>query len=90
MHDRDRHVFTANGDLQAQQVAAFLEAEGIASATRGEALRKTHGLTLDGLGTVEILVSEADEARARELLAEAEAGRFRLGDDEPTNDPSAA
>jgi len=38
MHGRDRHVFTANGDLQAQQVAAFLEAEGIASATRGDSI----------------------------------------------------
>ena len=46
-----------------------------------EALRKTHGLTIDGLGRVEILVSSADEERARELLASAERGAFRLDDD---------
>ena len=46
-------VFAANGEIQAQQVLAFLEAAGISSELRGESLRKTHGLTLDGLGMVE-------------------------------------
>lgn len=67
--------------MQAQQVRAFLEAAGIASELRGESLRNTHGLTLDGLGTVEILVSVDDEDRARSLLASAEGGAFRLNDD---------
>ena len=76
-----RSVFTANGEIQAQQVRAFLEAAGISSELRGESLRKTHGLTLDGLGMVEILVAAADEDRARALLAWAERGEFRLDDD---------
>lgn len=76
-----RCVFTASGELQAQQVRAFLEAAGIASEFRGESLRNTHGLTLDGLGMVEILVSDEDEAAARALLASAEANEFRLDDD---------
>jgi len=76
-----RSVFTASGEMQAQQVRAFLEAAGIASEFRGETLRNTHGLTLDGLGMVEILVSESDEPRARGLLASAEDGAFRLADD---------
>jgi len=79
--DHRRSVFTANGEIEAQQVGAFLDAAGISSEVRGESLRKTHGLTLDGLGTVEILVSDADEARARALLASAEGGAFRLDDD---------
>ena len=79
--DYRRSVFTANGEIEAQQVGAFLDAAGISSEVRGESLRKTHGLTLDGLGTVEILVSDADEARARALLASAEGGAFRLDDD---------
>ena len=77
--DRDRCVFTASGEIQAQQVRAFLEGAGIPSELRGESLRHTHGLTIDGLGRVEILVSEADEDRARELLASADRGEFRLG-----------
>lgn len=79
--DYGRRIFTANGEIQAQQVRTFLDAAGIASELRGESLRNTHGLTLDGLGTVEILVSEGDEARARALLASAEDGEFRLDDD---------
>jgi hypothetical protein len=73
-----RCIFVANGEIQAQQVQAFLEAAGIESVTRGESLRKTHGLTLDGLGMVEIFVAEPNEEPARALLASAEAGEFRL------------
>jgi hypothetical protein len=79
--EQGRSVFTANGEMQAQQVRAFLEAAGIASELRGESLRNTHGLTLDGLGTVDILVAAADEDQARALLASAEGGEFRLNDD---------
>jgi hypothetical protein len=78
----ERCVFTANGEIQAQQIQAFLEAAGIQSVLRGESLRKTHGLTLDGLGSVEILVDDSDEASARELLASAEVGQFRLKDED--------
>ena len=53
----------------------------IASELKGESLRKTHGLTIDGLGMVEVLVSGEDEERARELLASAELGTFRLDED---------
>ena len=74
-------VFVANGEIQAQQVRAFLEAAGISVRMRGEALRNTHGLTLDGLGRVEILVAPEDAASARSLIASAEAGELRLPDD---------
>ena len=73
-----RSVFVASGEIHAQQVRAFLEAAGIQSSERGEALRHTHGLTVDGLGTVEIMVAESDADRARNLLASAEAGAFRI------------
>jgi hypothetical protein len=81
----DQHtqcVFVANGELHAQQVRAFLEAAGIATTERGESLRHTHGLTLDGLGAVAILVAPSDVEQARSLLNSAEAGQFRLADDE--------
>ena len=81
MDQQPQCVFIASGEVQAQQVRAFLEAAGIATAVRGESLRVTHGLTLDGLGAVEILVSDADVEQARALLDSAEAGQFRLGDD---------
>ncbi len=81
MNQDQRSVFIASGEIHAQQVRAFLEAAGISSALHGESLRNTHGLTLDGLGMVRIVVAAADEERARALLASAEAGAFRLEDD---------
>jgi hypothetical protein len=74
-------VFVANGEIHAQQVRTFLEAAGISTVERGESLRNTHGLTLDGLGSVEILVAAADAGRARSLLDSADAGTFRLAED---------
>jgi len=89
MDSQLQRVFVASGEVEAQQVRAFLEAAGISTAERGEALRKTHGLTVDGLGAVDILVAEADVAQAREMLASAEAGAFRLDDSNDSNDPNA-
>ena len=88
MDQQLRCVFVASGEIQAVQVRSFLEAAGISSAERGESLRHTHGLTIDGLGAVEIWVTEADVPRARSLLDSAEAGTFRLADDagDPTDD----
>ena len=85
--DHGRCVFAANGEIQAQQVRAFLDAAGISSKLRGESLRNTHGLTLDGLGRVEVIVSDVNEARARALLASAEAGDLRLDDDADVGAP---
>ena len=76
-----QRVFVANGEVHGQQVRAFLEAAGIATVVRGESLRHTHGLTLDGLGAVEIFVADTDAEQARLLLDSAEAGQFRLADD---------
>ena len=76
-----RQVAVVNGNLEAEQVRAFLEAHGIKVLLRGETIRSTHGLALDGLGAVTIDVMEEDVARARELLAAADAGELRLDDD---------
>jgi Putative prokaryotic signal transducing protein len=81
MSDALQCVFVAQGEIEAQQVRAFLEAEGIEAIERGESLRHTHGLMMDGLGVVEILVQSADAGRARTLLAAAAAGELRLGDE---------
>ncbi len=59
---------------------SFLAAHDIPTIVQGEALRKTHGLTLNGLGAVEILVAAEDAAHAEELLAQAERGELALDD----------
>ncbi|HSP16659.1 MAG TPA: DUF2007 domain-containing protein [Thermoanaerobaculia bacterium] len=82
-----RCVFVANGQTEANQIVAFLEAAEIKSVLRGESTTKTHGLTVDGLGRVEVVVAEADEAQARALLASADAGEFALGEDEEAELP---
>jgi hypothetical protein len=77
-------VYTAEGEVEAQQIRAFLEANDIPCVFQGEALRKTHGLTLDGLGEVEIHVPRDYVEQARELLAKADAGELRLeAEDDP-------
>jgi len=84
MNETLRRVFVANGEVQAQQVRAFLEAHGIATHVRGETLRTTYGISVDGIGAVEILVARDRADEARELLARAERGELALdADQEP-------
>ncbi len=80
MNEEPVVVFTAQGELEETQVRSFLAAHGIPTVTRGEALRKTHGLTLDGLGQVEIIVAAEHAPEALRLLADAERGDLRLDD----------
>ena len=73
-------VYKTNGDIEAQQIKAFLAAHGIPCQFRGEALRMTHGFTLDGLGVVRICVPGPMVDEARELLARADAGEWSISD----------
>jgi len=75
-------VYKANGEGEAQQIKAFLKAYDIPAEFRGEALRVVHGFTLDGLGVVQICVPAHLVEKARELLAQAEAGELALPDTE--------
>jgi len=81
-------VKVVSGEFEAQQVKAFLEANGVECEFRGEALRNTHGLTLDGLGEVRVLVAREDEERALDLLAQVASGALTLPEsaDEPPAD----
>ena len=76
----DTCVRQVNGDIEAQQVKAFLEAHGIPCELRGEALRMTHGFTLDGLGVVRVCVPETMVEQARALLAQVDSGELALPD----------
>jgi hypothetical protein len=74
-------VSTVQGQFAEQQVRAFLEAHGIDTHVKGETLRTTHGIFIDGLGAVDILVPADVVDVARELLARADRGEFVI--DEP-------
>ncbi|HEY5618758.1 MAG TPA: hypothetical protein VIK60_12520 [Vicinamibacterales bacterium] len=75
-------VSTVQGQFAEQQVRAFLEAHGIATHVRGETLRTTHGIFIDGIGAVDILVAPDAADRARELLACADRGELALSDEQ--------
>ena len=79
-------VCTVQGEVEEQQVRSFLEAHGIATTAWGEALRKTHGFVLDGLGEVQILVSTKHAEDARQLLAAVERGDLILEADQPNSE----
>jgi hypothetical protein len=81
MEQEMRRVLVASGELHAQQVRAFLQAAGIPTAVRGESLRNTHGLTVDGLGAVDIFVAASHAEDARSLLDAADAGLFQVRQD---------
>ncbi|HPA79711.1 MAG TPA: hypothetical protein PLS95_02765 [Thermoanaerobaculales bacterium] len=81
MDDELITVFLAQGEVEEAQVRLFLEAHGIPAAGRGEALRKTHGFVLDGLGAVAIQVAAEHAERARDLLGAVERGDLNLAAD---------
>jgi len=75
-------VSIVQGQFAEEQVRAFLEANGIPTEVRGETLRATYGISIDGLGSVEILVPADKAEEARDLLNQAEAGALSLAADE--------
>lgn len=76
-------ISTVQGQLEEVQLRAFLDAHDIPTQVRGETLRATHGLSIDGLGSVEILVRSADADKATDLIARAERGELALPDMDP-------
>jgi hypothetical protein len=82
MDDDLTTVYLAQGEVEESQVRMFLEAHGIPAAGRGEALRKTHGFVLDGLGEVAIQVAAEHAEQARELLEAVERGDLSLEADQ--------
>lgn len=84
-------VETVQGLADEEQLLSFLAANGITASVQGEALRRTHGFTLDGLGAVRILVPAAQAATARELLERVHTGELALAEDElpPSADDDA-
>jgi hypothetical protein len=88
MSDTDRYVVisTVQGQFVEAQIKAFLEAHDIPCQLRGETLRITHAISVDGIGAAEVLVPAdlADQARA--LLAQAERGELAIADDDTPDD----
>ncbi len=63
-------VYVSQGPLQAEVMKGKLEAAGIPVLLRYEAIGRILGLTVDGLGRVEVWAPRALEAAARDVLSE--------------------
>ena len=71
-------ISTVQGQFVEAQIKAFLEAHDIPCQLRGETLRVTHGISIDGIGAAEVMVPAALANTARDLLSQAENGTLRI------------
>jgi hypothetical protein len=79
-------VYKTYGNLEAEMVKGFLEAQGIPVVLSQESVARTIGLSVGRLGRVEVLVPENQAAAARDLLNAMESGEFEnLDFDDPEN-----
>ena len=62
-------VYIANGQLEAEIVKGRLESEGIPAMLCYESAGVVYGLTIDGLGQVQVQVPSSLAQHAREILA---------------------
>ena len=62
-------VYIANGQPEAEIVKGRLENEGIPAVLRYESAGIVYGLTINGLGQVEVQVPSSLAQHAREILA---------------------
>ena len=71
-------ISTVQGQFVEAQIKAFLEAHDIPCQLRGETLRVTHGISVDGIGAADVMVPAALANTALELLSQAENGTLRI------------
>jgi len=67
-------VYISQGPLGAEVARSKLEAEGLPVLLRYESLGRALGLTVDGLGRVEVCVRHEDAAAARAILEASDDG----------------
>ena len=65
-------VYQVQGHLLAETLKAKLESEDIPAILRYESVGRVLGITVDGLGAVDIMVPEEFAERAREVLQDDE------------------
>lgn len=65
-------VYVANGQPEAEIIKGRLESEGVPAILRYESAGLVYGLTVDGLGQVEVQVPSSLSKQAMEILATGE------------------
>jgi len=69
-------VYSTEGQLEAEMIKGFLEAQGLNVTLSQESIGRTLGLSAGRLGQVKILVPESQVTSAVELLQAMERGDF--------------
>lgn len=80
-------VYVAAGELAGESIRIFLEANGFTVETLQESAGSAIGLAFGGLGAVPILVPASQATRARNLLAEMDAGMLNQTDNPAESEP---
>lgn len=78
-------VYESQGIFAAEVVKSKLEANGIPAMLRYESVGQVIGITVDGLGRVEVYVSSENAAKAAELLREEDEEKSLQEDDSTDN-----
>ncbi|MGA2158068.1 MAG: DUF2007 domain-containing protein [Dehalococcoidia bacterium] len=63
-------IYKACGQPEAEIIKGRLTVEGIPAALKYESVGSVYGLTMDGLGQVDVQVPAKYESRAREVIAD--------------------
>ena len=65
-------IYVSQGPLGAEVAKSKLESYGVSAVLRYEAVGRALGITVDGMGRVEVLVPPDEATRAETLLSELE------------------
>ena len=76
-------VYKAAGQLEAEMIKSFLEAQEIPVDLNQESVGRTIGLSAGRLGEVQVLVPEYHVPAAKKALQEMSEGKYDLGDEDP-------
>jgi hypothetical protein len=80
------NIYQVSGQLEAEMIKAFLEAQDIPVTLNQESVGRTYGLSAGVLGEVQILVPEQYASEARKVLKDMDDGKYQLADDEEQAD----
>jgi len=65
-----RELTRVMGPVEAEVLKNFLESQGILCVLRGQMAPTVYPFSVDGMGEIKVMVSEADFPLAKDLLAE--------------------
>ena len=83
------NIYKAAGQLEAEMIKAFLEAQDIPVTLNQESVGRTIGLSAGTLGEVQVLVPDNYVAEAKNVLKEMSEGMYEVGDEEEQKDENS-